>query len=330
MMKMNWTFLREAIGEAERIVLLPHIYADGDALGSSGALALFLQAQGKHVTIALEEAMQDKLSFLCTKTGLEFVLPETEISTPDLAIAVDVSDYARLGTRTMLFDNARKRARIDHHGVSGDFAPITVCNPEWAATAEGIYEFLTEMDVTWTVPMAICIYTGLVTDTGCFAYSNVRPETMRAAASMLEIAGDLSWIYRETFENKTKSSIALTAIAYAKTEYEADGCVAYLQLDGEDYEKASATDEDSEGFSAMLRAIQGVHVSVFVRDGRNPGQYRISLRSDEACNVAKVAGEFGGGGHARAAGITYTPDEDESLTQFKSRLITRLKECMEV
>ena len=58
MMKMNWTFLREAIGEAERIVLLPHIYADGDALGSSGALALFLQAQGKHVTIALEEAIR--------------------------------------------------------------------------------------------------------------------------------------------------------------------------------------------------------------------------------------------------------------------------------
>lgn len=328
-MKMNWTFLRKAIGEAEHIVLLPHIYADGDALGSSGALALFLQAQGKRVTIAIEEAVQDKLSFLCTKTGLNFVLPETEIPTADLAIAVDVSDYARLGSRRILFDNARVQARIDHHGVSGDFASITVCNPAWAATAEGIYDLLTEMHAAWTVPMAICIYTGLVTDTGCFAYSNVHPETMQAAAAMLEIAGDLSWIYRATFENKTKSSIALTAIAYEKTLYEADGHIAYLRLDSEDYVRADATDEDSEGFSAMLRAIEGVHVSIFVRDGRAPGQYRISLRSDETCDVAKVAGEFGGGGHARAAGITFAADSEEQFADFRSRLVTRLKESIE-
>ncbi len=330
MTKMNWTLLRKAIGEAAHIVLLPHIYADGDALGSSGALALFLQAQGKRVTIVVEETIQDKLSFLCAKAGVEFILPDAEIPTADLVIAVDVSDYARLGTRKTLFDGASMQARIDHHGVSGDFAPITVCNPSWAATAEGVYELLTEMNAQWTVPMAICIYTGLVTDTGCFAYSNVRPETMQAAAAMLSIAGDLSWIYRETFENKTKSCIALTALAYAKTQYEDAGRIAYLQLEEQDYVAANATDEDSEGFSAMLRAIQGVHVSIFVRDGRNPGQYRISLRSDEACDVAKVAAEFGGGGHARAAGITYMPDKGENFTEFKTRLITRLKESLEV
>lgn len=329
MTKMNWTSLRKAIGEAAHIVLLPHIYADGDALGSSGALALFLQAQGKRVTVVVEETIQNKLSFLCTKTGVTFVLPDAEIPVADLAIAVDVSDYARLGTRKILFDGAKVQARIDHHGVSGDFAPITVCNPDWAATAEGIYELLTEMDVVWTVPMATCLYTGLVTDTGCFAYSNVRPETMRAGAAMLEIAGDLSWIYRETFENKTKTSIALTAIAYGKTEYEDGGRIAYLQLNAQDYAAAKASDEDSEGFSAMLRAIEGVHVSIFVRDGRNPGQYRVSLRSDEACDVAKVAAEFGGGGHARAAGITYMPEKGETFTAFKKSLIARLKESME-
>lgn len=329
MTKMNWTPLRSAIGEAAHIVLLPHIYADGDALGSSGALALFLQAQGKRVTVVTEETIQNKLSFLCTKTGVTFVLPEAEITDADLAIAVDVSDYARLGTRRTLFDGAKMQARIDHHGVSSDFAPITVCNPDWAATAEGIYEFLTEMDAVWTVPMAICLYTGLVTDTGCFAYSNVRAQTMRAGAAMLEIAGDLSWIYRETFENKTKTSIALTALAYAKTEYEDNGRIVYLQLDADDYKAAKATDEDSEGFSAMLRGIEGVHVSIFVRDGRTPGQYRVSLRSDEACDVAKVAAEFGGGGHARAAGITYMSAEDEPFTAFKTRLIARLKESME-
>lgn len=329
MKKMNWTLLQNAIGEAAHIVLLPHIYADGDALGSSGALALFLQAQGKRVTIVVEETIQDKLSFLCEKAGLEFSLAGEAIPEADLAIAVDVSDYARLGSRKTLFDNAKVKARIDHHGVSGDFAPITVCNPAWAATAEGIYELLNEMDAVWTVPMAICLYTGLVTDTGCFAYSNVRPETMQTAAAMLEIAGDLSWIYRETFENKTKSCIALTALAYGKTEYADEGRIAYLQLMAEDYTAAGAGDEDSEGFSAMLRAIQGVHVSVFVREGRNPGQYRISLRSDEACDVAKVAAEFGGGGHARAAGITYTPDKGENFTDLKTRLVTRLKESIE-
>ena len=326
---IDWTPIKNAIRDAKQIVLLPHIYADGDALGSAGALALFLQDQGKQVTIAVEEAVQDKLSFLTSKANLHFALPEEVVPGADLAIAVDVSDYARLGSRKPLFDQARVQARIDHHGVSGDFATITVCNPEWAATAEGIYGLLCEMDASWTVPIAICVYTGLVTDTGCFAYSNVRPETLRIAAAMLEVARDLSWIYRETFENKTKSCIALTAAAYGKTEYEDAGRIAYLRLEAKDYADAGATDEDSEGFSAMLRAIQGVHVSIFVRDGRENGQYRISLRSDEACDVAKVAGEFGGGGHARAAGITYISDKGETFTQFKTRLITRLKECME-
>lgn len=332
---MNWTPVVEAINGAKQIVLLPHIYADGDALGSCGALAIFLRELGKQVTIVTEEAVMGKLSFLSTEANVDFVCARGSLPEAELALAVDVSDGARLGSRKAIFDRAPLQVRIDHHAVSGDFSPVTVCNPEWAATAEGIYELLEQIGCQWKGAstqahrdMAVCIYTALMTDTGCFAYSNVTEQTLLIAAQMRRIAGDLSWIYRRVFENKTKSCIALTALAYAGTEYYAEGKIAYLCLTAEDYRRASATEEDSEGFSAMLRAIEGVHVSVFVREGRQPGQWRLSLRSDEACDVAKAAAEFGGGGHARAAGITYTPDTGECFEQFKVRLLNRLKESI--
>ncbi len=330
-MMMNWTPIKDAIAAAKQILLLPHIYADGDALGSCGALAMVLREQGKRVTIVVEEAVPGKLSFLSGKMGVNFT-HFTALTEPlpkaDLAIAVDVSDAARLGQRAVLFDNARVQARIDHHAVSKDFAAITVCNPTWAATAEGIYELAAAWGYAWTVPAATCIYTGLVTDTGCFAYSNVTEQTLRIAADMRRVAGDTSWIYQRVFENKTKSCIALTAMAYARTEYHGDGQIAYLKLTQADYDSVGATDEDSEGFSAMLRAIEGVHVSIFVRDGREPGQYRFSLRSDEACDVAQVAGKFGGGGHARAAGITYKPACGLTLDAFVAQLLACLKESL--
>lgn len=335
---MDWGTVKEELLRAERIVFLPHVYADGDALGSAAALARFLLASGKKVRVVTEEAVSRKLSFLPEISGVPFEIftegTENRKEPADLAVAVDVSDMNRLGSRTVLFETAKRKIRIDHHAAGRDFAPVTVCNPLWAATAEGIYALLTECGVIWEKnaqnagwieSAATCLYTALVTDTGCFAYSNVTGDTFRIAAALRAVTGDLSWVYRKTFETKTRAAVALLTIAYQKMQYLADGMITDLLLTDADFERAGAGEEESEGLSAQMRAIEGVHVAVFVRSGRNPGEWRFSLRSDEWCDVAECAALFGGGGHARASGITYKPDCGTDFDTFRRNVLRELE-----
>lgn len=327
---------------AERLVLLPHVHGDGDALGSCAALCLYLTSLGKKAIIVTEEPVERKLSYLKDIPGLNFT-EARELNgealfegSPYIALAIDVSDRKRLGSREHIFYGAAETVQIDHHEPGEPFSDVAVINPVWAATAEGICELLeqagydTEKNVTdeeteLAKNIAVCIYTALVTDTGCFAYSNVTEETHGWGGKCVSLAGDLSWIYRRVYETKTKACVALKKIAYGKIFYPYD-YIACLEITDEDMKAAGADDEECGGLAAELRAIEGIYAAVFIRPGTVPGQKRISLRSDDKCNVSKVAGRFGGGGHARASGITQIFDDGESYGTFLKELFESIRE----
>ena len=201
----DWQAVRCALAQAENIILFPHIHADGDALGSAFGFGQFLCGTGKTVQIALEELPPANLSFLYAADALPdrleyFVFcPQNpqKILEDALAITVDTSDVKRLGSRAELFFEARGQLRIDHHISADTFAEITVCNPEWAATAEGIWELIkthsSYRDNPYLRKVAECIYTGILTDTGCFAYANVTAETHRIAAELIDLSGSMAW-----------------------------------------------------------------------------------------------------------------------------------------
>ena len=326
----EWEQIRNAFSKAHKILLLTHIHADGDCLGSAFALAYFLCGRGKEVCVLAEELPPANLSFLydreCMPENLTFSvwdsLSAEELPAYDLAAAIDTSDEARLGLRKKAFDRAKIQVRIDHHISEASFAELTVCHPEWAATAEGIWKLLETYEDFRESPylreIAECVYAGILTDTGCFAYSNVTPMTHRIAAELMELAGNLAWQYSKIYENQTKSEIALKALAYGAVEYYHNGTVAFLQIRREQMDAVGARDDDLESFAPFLRAIEQVSVGIFVKPGKKPDQYRISLRSDERCDVAAVAAKFGGGGHKRAAGLVCNAD---TFSEFKENLI---------
>lgn len=327
---MVWDNILRQIDNAGNILLLPHVNADGDALGSCCALALYLRSAGKKVFIAAEEAPEKKLMFLNSYLGDGEGQCQAEYFTPDLAIAVDTSGESRLGARYHMFENAPARAIIDHHAVGTGMDAETVCNPRWAATAEGIYEliclmgFLDSDDEEMIHRVSVCIYTALVTDTGCFAYSNVTENTHAVASAVISAAGDVSWIYKNFYETKSRGEVALMKYVYGKMSFVTPS-ICYLELTKEDFDAAGALDEDAGGVSSLMRSVEGVHAAVFVRPGREEGTKKLSLRSDEYCDCARCCGVFGGGGHARAAGLSYKESMGD-YNSFIAELIKALEE----
>ncbi len=337
----NFNKLIELISASDNILLLPHVSADGDALGSCGALCAFLDGMGKKATVLVQEPVERRLCFLPRVSGVEYVLFDENCGEEeyDLAIAVDASMPDRLGTRVRLFDNAREKARIDHHAVGTDFAPLTLLDPAWSATAEGVYLLLNRMGFDrdnetpeWITPelskaVASCLYAAIVTDTGCFAYSNVTAMTHYIASRLRAMAGNMSYVYHHVYEVKSVAYIRLMKTVYEKIEFPAEG-IAVLVLTKEDFEAAGAGDEDAEGIANILRSIEGIHAGIFIKPDKVPGKFRVSMRSDSQCDVSKIAGEFGGGGHMCAAGCGITAFDDEMLNAEKERLIGAAKKAV--
>ena len=353
----NFNRLIELINASEDILLLPHIYADGDALGSCGALSAFLSGMGKRTTVLIQEPVESKLSFLPRVSGVSFTLFGEEKAAPgedgeeggqvnagkvkyDLAIAVDSSTPDRLGGRLRLYENAKERARIDHHAAGADFAPLTLLDPVWSATAEGVYLLLNRMGFDrgeetpeWITPelskaVASCIYTALVTDTGCFAYSNVTAQTHYIASRARALSGNMSYVYHHVFEVKSMAYTRLMKAVYEKMEFPAEG-IAALLLTKEDFKAAGAGDEDAEGIANILRSIEGIHAGIFIKPDKVPGRYRVSMRSDHLCDVSKIAAAFGGGGHVCASGCGFAARNPEELSKAKAALIDAARELIE-
>lgn len=331
----DWKQIRKILDNADEISVFTHINSDGDCLGSAFALAYFFAGEGKKVYIYNEEIPPENLSFIYGNElpeNIKFIIYGTQeyeknacCKALKVALALDVSDVKRLGNRKDLFQRGIVKVRIDHHISNESFAENTVCNPEWAATAEGIYEFLSEYDnfedSPYITEIAKCIHAGILTDTGSFAYSNVTPNTHYIAAKLMELAGNMSWQYSAVFENQTQSEIKLRALAYSKIEYYKDGHIAFLFISKDEMESVGACSDDLSALAPLLRAIKDVNVGILVKPGNKIGELKLSLRSDEHCDVNKVASKFGGGGHIRAAGLVYSLDNNSSFEDFKKNLI---------
>ncbi len=326
---------------AGSVLLLPHIYADGDALGSCGALAAFLKAAGKSVTLLAGEPPENKLDFLPEISGVDFACFKGNTSVEkekfDAAVAVDCASPERLGGRLKLFEKATVKMRIDHHASGTDFCTETLLDPEWAATAEGIYLLLNRMGfdrgaerpdwLTDEVEKAVsrCIYTGLLTDTGCFAYSNVTSQTHYIASRVRAFSGDMSFVSHRVYEVKTRAFTRLMKTVYSKICFP-DPDVCLLVLTNDEIREAGADESDTSGIANVLRDIEGVTAGIFVKPDNVPGRYRVSIRSELSVDAGKVASLFGGGGHACAAGCVLAAKTPADLESEIGRLLEAVRE----
>ncbi len=319
--------LLEIIGQqllaADNVVIMPHINADGDALGASFALGLALRSLGKDVTVLLEEEVSSTLAFL---PGQELIgqMPDRTFHT---AINLDNGDLVRLGKRQPYFYGAQVRLSIDHHATNKVEAHYSLVDTSASATGEIIYDLITQfLKLPLDKDTALCLYTAILTDTGGFRYSNTTPKTLEVAAELVKLGIDFIMVVKNVFDRISHTKLYLMKQTMNSLRLLAEGKLAITYITFEDEGRCQAQSSDFEGLVNIGRSLEGVEVCAFLREDPK-GHFRGNLRSNEYVDVAKAAESFGGGGHKRAAGFNAEGDLEEVIEKLTGVILPHLDQA---
>ncbi len=309
----------EEIDKAKNIVILTHEMPDGDAIGSSLALYTGLKQLGKDVDVVIPEYSRT-FEFLPNSKEIK---KEGKNETYDLAIALDCGDIKRLNGFVRYFEDANTKISIDHHGSNTMFADYNFVNPMAPACSQILIIILEALGIIIDKEIGTCLLTGIITDTGGFKYKGVTAETFEFVAELLNRGVNVSDVYKKVLQVISKARFELTRIALNRLEFLEDGKMTFTYITKEDEEKANAGINDHDGIVEMGRDIEGVEVSIFLRESDNG--YKISLRSNEYVNVSDICLMFGGGGHVRAAGCSINLPFEQTKTKIIEQCKKHLK-----
>lgn len=307
------------IGEQERFTLLSHISPDGDTLGAALALRLLLKRLGKTAEVVCANPVPKIYAFL---PGAEQVVMPENAAGYENVISVDCADAPRFGRAIRIFEAAKHTAVIDHHKTNPGFGEINLVVADAAATAEVIHELFVRMDMPIERDEAICLYTGIVTDTGNLSYSNTTGNALRIIADFVEkklvdIAELNRLIYRTVPYCKTR----VQGFVNSNIQLEGGGMIGVGTLTQDQMHGYGATNEDCEGIIDGIRDVECVKIAIFIREGVD-GSYKVSLRSKDIGDVGRLAELHGGGGHENAAGYT----AHEPLSTVKAQIVLQAQE----
>ena len=305
----------EEIKKANSIVILTHENPDGDAIGSSLAVYMGLKAINKDVELIVPE-LPRVFNFLPCANEIR---KEGSRENYDLAIALDCASMKMLNGWAHYFENAKSKVVIDHHGTNTMYGDHNFVNPDSPACAQVLITIFKTFDMEITNDVGTCLLTGIITDTGGFQYQSTTPETFEFASELLKSGVNVSDIYKRVMETKTRANFELRKRTLDRMEFFEDGKIAFTYITMKDLEDTNAEPGDHEGIVNEGRAIEGVEVSIFLRE--TDKGFKASLRSNDYVNVSDVCMFFGGGGHLRAAGCTI----DKPLDQAKERIINQVK-----
>ena len=298
----------DQLAAADDILVLSHQFPDGDTLGSNAALCRALRKLGKRTRFACTNAVSKKYEYLFS--GME--IQEFE---PKFIVSVDIADVQLFGSGIASYAD-KVDLCIDHHKSNVHFAKASYVDSTAAATCEIIYDLTALLGVKPDNIMADCIYTGIVTDTGCFKYTNVTPRTFRIAAELMEIGIHAADINRVMFDTKSMARLDLEQLVIESLSFYFDGRCAVGQITQEMIRETGATDDDVDGISGLPRQIEGVQIGISIRE-KQDGAYKISVRTHSSIDASAICAKFGGGGHRSAAGCTI----QEPLDDVKAKIV---------
>ena len=310
---------------ASKIAIAGHIRPDGDCVGSCMGLYLYLKEHYKdlQVEVYLEE-IPETFHFIKEVEVIKHSVNEQKIY--DVFFALDCGDSDRLGFAKETFFLAKQTVCIDHHISNIGYAKENYIYPEASSTSELVYNLMEEDKISKAV--AQCLYLGIVHDTGVFQYTAAKPSTLRCAATLMEKGVSASEIIQKTFYEKTYNQQRLLGYALVNSELYIDNRCIVTVLSWEDMQAFEATSNDTEGIASILRNTAGTDVAVFLYaselEEEGVGEFKISLRSDDAVDASKVAQHFGGGGHKKAAGFNISGSASDIIRQVNAQIKMQL------
>ena len=314
--------LDEILQGVKRAGIAGHVRPDGDCTGSCLALYQYLRMYYPEVStdVYLEE-IPNSFHMLTGADEIRHGLPED--TGYDVFFALDCGDTKRLGFAGTLFEQAKKTVCIDHHVSNLAFADVNQIVPDASSTSELIYDLLEKERITKEIAEAL--YLGIVHDTGVFQYSCTKPSTMEAAAELLRKGIDGPKIIEKTFYEKTYAQNQVLGKALLESIRLMDGKVIFSYITKKSMNFFGVKEKDLEGIVSQLRVTTGVEVAIFLYELES-GEFKVSLRSKEKVDVSKVAQYFGGGGHVRAAGLTFRGTVHDAVNNIVGQVALQLEE----
>lgn len=303
---MNYAETAAFLATRETLVLCTHQSPDADGLGAEYALCRALRATGRNAIVANTDRRPAQYAFL-DPDGLLTTVEELKLSDAVLAeaavVLVDTNDVMFAGNIVAeLIDKAAELVIIDHHELKGSPFAWLCTMPEMSSTCEMMYHIVMALGASIEPDMAQALFTGMVFDTGSFAFPKTRAATFEVAGNLVTLGADPYAIHRHLYESSDLGVLLLRKGVLASLELYESGTVAVQTLSNAMMKETGTSSNDAEGLVNVPLQARSVQVSVLIREN-DDGTLRCSMRAKGQVNVAQIAQSFGGGGHRNAAGF---------------------------
>ncbi len=313
----------DQLKNSRTILVASHANPDGDAVGALLAIGLALKAMNKGVCIYNQSAIPAIYRFLPSVSAIGQTVPMP--AEFDSVVILDCGSIERIGDVASEIRNAPLIINIDHHVTNTRFGHMHLIDANACATAEIIYRLIKDLPIKIDCAMATAIYTGILTDTGSFRFSNTNQAAFAICAEMMEYGANPYKVAQFVYGHYSLGRIKLLNLALDSLEISPNGKMSIMSLTQSMLKETDTQAEDIDGIINYARRIEDVKVTALIHEmGTNSAtsidgdtSYHVSLRSDGSVNVARIAAQFGGGGHASAAGFSAVAN----LTDLKSQII---------
>ncbi len=322
--------LKSLLAQPQSISIIPHRNPDGDALGSTLALKLYLEQLGHTVHLIAPNPYPDFLNWLPKQEEIIFFCEQKQEATQylqdsSMVFTLDFNDLSRTGEamQQVLAGLATTFVMIDHHQAPADYAHFTYSDVNCSSTCEMVFNFLEFLGDTHliTEDMATCLYTGIMTDTGSFRFSSTSSRTHKIIARLIDAGANNTAIHNAIYDSSSSNRMQLLGVALSNMKILPAYKTAYISLSQEELDKNNFKKGDTEGFVNYGLAIKGIVFAAIFIENKEENIVKISLRSKGDFDVNKIARKhFQGGGHINAAGGKSDLSLSDTLKKFEQLL----------
>lgn len=306
--------------DVKSVGIAGHVRPDGDCVGSCMSVYNYIADNYPDIELHVYlETIPSIFNFLKNTDKIEEAT-DTPI-TLDLFICLDCRELQRLGKAGAYFEAAKKTLCIDHHLGNSSFADAEYIIPDDSSTCELVYRTMDPKKITKEI--AECLYLGMIHDTGVFQYTCTTSDTMNVAGVLMDKGIDYSRIIDETYYQKTYAQNMILAKALLKAKLYLNDKVIVSYITQEEMDEVGVKPRHLEGIVQQLRNTKGVEVAVFLYQTEDGG-FKVSTRATGDVDLTVLAGKFGGGGHAKAAGFSM----HENVTSCINKIIQELEQVL--
>lgn len=294
----------DILSDADEVALACHMNPDADALGSMLGLSNHLRGRGAVTVCSYGNEPLDLPRWAALLPGTDHVIPPSTFpAEPAVMVTCDCASFDRLGVLGASASRAGELIWIDHHRSNDGYGTVRLVDPDASSTCELVFRLIETMGGGFDRDVAVCLYAGLVTDTGRFQYQATTPETLRVAAQLREHEFDHAALVRAMYEDNDPSFLRLLGTALGRMTEVPEASMVWTYITQADLAEAGVGPGDTDDVIDVIRSARDVDVAAVLKQQRD-GRFKVSVRSRGGHDLSVVASSFGGGGHRLAAGYT--------------------------